>query len=798
MINVTQDFKKTISKTSRTFIAKLLYQDTEIDCGIRALKIYKGACSNNAFLPGTVYSSYVDATIDITDHTLENKEIQLKIGLVLEDGSVEYVKMGYYTVTSPKSTAYQTSFTAVGRINSKLNRIFEAPEACSISNIANSITRTTGVNILFKGVEPAGTIEKSMVGMTCKEALGVITSVLGAFATEDNEGNVVVCKFNSEETYRVDGDRMTSLPEFNDFDYNLYGVKVIVSEAGQAEDGTTIEEVSFSSGEPRMVLNNAYMTESLFNNFCNNIVGYTFRPGKVLLALGDPRIEPWDCMSVEDIKGNVFNVPCLNIVHTYDGGFNTEISAPGESETETSSATKGPIVQQLERISAALLTVNSAILKRLKADEAELMYAKIESLNVINAEIEKLKTSIITTDYLEANYATIESLEATNATIENITVAIANMADLIADKATIKQLEALDAYIKNLEADMLTVTKADLKYASIESLNTEKGRIDELDSKKVNVDKANIDTAWIVDLLVKGKFLADSIEAATGSFSKYLTGVNIVGDNITAGTIKTDRLIIRDADSDTGILFALNNGIVEQTELSSEELKRLALDGSILVAQSVTADKINVYDLFAQNILSTGNFNMGGKGALVYDSENDQLSIRAKDITLETGSLVQTDELNETATRLEGVISQNKDDLTAAINESEKGIKEDAQATYATKDELTATKSKLEILSNQVGISVETIEKIISTFEFTELGLIIGKSDSEIKSVQDNDSYEFIDKAGNVILAINTKGINTPTANVEKQITMYGQWAQRRGAYVNGVGYNLNDIWIGG
>lgn len=388
-----------------------------------------------------------------------------------------------------------------------------------------------------------------------------------------------------------------------------------------------------------------------------------------------------------------------------------------------------------------------------------------------------------------------EFKELVSGHISALSLAVQN---LESNKATIKQLEALDAYIKNLEADMLTVTKADLKYASIEALNTEKGRIDELDSKKVNVDKANIDTAWIVDLLVKGKFLADSVEAATGSFSKYLTGVNIVGDNISAGTIKTDRLIIRDADSDTGILFALNNGIVEQTELSSEELKRLALDGSILVAQSVTADKINVYDLFAQNILSTGNFNMGGKGALVYDSENDQLSIRAKEITLETGSLVQTDELNETATRLEGVISQNKDDLTAAINESEKGIKEDAQATYATKDELTATKSKLEILSNQVGISVETIEKIISTFEFTELGLIIGKSDSEIKSVQDNDSYEFIDKAGNAILAINTKGVNTPTVNVEKQITMYGQWAQRRGAYVDGVGYNLNDIWIGG
>lgn len=156
------------------------------------------------------------------------------------------------------------------------------------------------------------------------------------------------------------------------------------------------------------------------------------------------------------------------------------------------------------------------------------------------------------------------------------------------------------------------------------------------------------------------------------------------------------------------------------------------------------------------------------------------------------------DKTNQSIDDMQTSVNRELKSLETNIEQSSSQIVLEAQATYATKDELTATKAKLEVISEKVGISVETIEKIISTFEFTELGLIIGKSDSEIKSVQDNDSYEFIDKAGNVILAINTKGINTPTANVEKQITMYGQWAQRRGAYVDGVGYNLNDIWIGG
>lgn len=137
-------------------------------------------------------------------------------------------------------------------------------------------------------------------------------------------------------------------------------------------------------------------------------------------------------------------------------------------------------------------------------------------------------------------------------------------------------------------------------------------------------------------------FLADSVNAATGSFSKYLTGVNIVGDMIKGGTIATERLIIRDPETNKGILYEINNGVIDQTNLTEEELKRLCLDGKILVAESVTADKINVTDLFSQNITATGNFNLGEGGALVYDADTDTLTIRAKSILMSSGMSVES------------------------------------------------------------------------------------------------------------------------------------------------------------
>ena len=120
----------------------------------------------------------------------------------------------------------------------------------------------------------------------------------------------------------------------------------------------------------------------------------------------------------------------------------------------------------------------------------------------------------------------------------------------------------------------------------------------------VRTDKANIDTAWIEDLLVQGNLLVDEFTGSVGNFTKYLTGVKIYGDIITAGTISTERLIIRDPETNTGILYEINNGTVDQTDLTKEELKRLTLDGKVITAESITADKIAANTITGDKILA--------------------------------------------------------------------------------------------------------------------------------------------------------------------------------------------------
>lgn len=136
--------------------------------------------------------------------------------------------------------------------------------------------------------------------------------------------------------------------------------------------------------------------------------------------------------------------------------------------------------------------------------------------------------------------------------------------------------------------------------------------------------------------------------------------------------------------------------------------------------------------------------------------------------------------------------------LSSEIEQTSENISISVAQTYATKDEVKTQNSRIDVLSDQVAITVETANNINTTFDFTGEGLRIGRSDAEIYSIQDNDSYEFRNKSNEKLLSIGSDGIETPTAVINKQISYFNQWSMRKGAYIEGVGYNLNDLWIGG
>lgn len=209
------------------------------------------------------------------------------------------------------------------------------------------------------------------------------------------------------------------------------------------------------------------------------------------------------------------------------------------------------------------LTAANASINNLQADNVTIN----ETLTAAKADIDSLKANKIDAEVVEANYATIKNLEATNADIRNLN----------ADYGT----------FKNLTTDNFNSTNAE-----ITNLKAEKANIKDLETKYANIDFANIGEAAIEKLFSESGIIKNLV-MQDGNITGELVGVTIKGDLIEGNTIKADKLVIKGTD---GLYYELNtNG--ETVEANQTEYN--SLNGSVIVAKSITASKINVSDLVA-------------------------------------------------------------------------------------------------------------------------------------------------------------------------------------------------------
>lgn len=221
-----------------------------------------------------------------------------------------------------------------------------------------------------------------------------------------------------------------------------------------------------------------------------------------------------------------------------------------------------------------LISENVTIKERLTATEADIGTleagkADIEDLTAINASIENLETTKLDASIADITYATIENLEATNADIHNLEADYGSFKQLTTDNFT-----AVNGSISNLEANKLSAEQADLKYA--------------------NIDFANIGSAAIENFFSKSGMIEDLV-VGSGTITGHLVGVTISGDLIEGNTIKADKLVVL---GDDGLYYKLN---VTGESVAAEQTEYNSLNGSIITANTITAEKINVNDLVAFN-----------------------------------------------------------------------------------------------------------------------------------------------------------------------------------------------------
>lgn len=259
------------------------------------------------------------------------------------------------------------------------------------------------------------------------------------------------------------------------------------------------------------------------------------------------------------------------------------ISSPSVRTEDFNDLSSG--VDQISKFNTVLadrVQANAGYIKKLQSDKAEIgdltaatakiteletKKANVEDLTSAKAEIDDLKTKKLDAEVANIKYATVEKLKATDAKVGEISGQQAKF-----EETTTNKLTAIDGSIKKLDTDKLSAKDATIKYAQIDF---------------ANIGKAAIEHFYATSGIIKDLVIGDT--SVTGK----LVGVTIIGDLIEGGTVKADKLVIQGTD---GLYYKLNTDGMKTT---AEQTEYNSLNGSILMAKSVTAEKVNVHDLVA-------------------------------------------------------------------------------------------------------------------------------------------------------------------------------------------------------
>ena len=609
MINGSTAFNNAVTDGGYPYVARIKRNNVVVECEVISCSTIKGTTGNEEFNVGTGFVPYVELELKELNTNLENQEIELEIGVRISDSDTEWIRIGFFTVTKAPASTVKTTITAVGRIAGVLSGVIPTtPTTITAESLLNSIqTAVRGAgyanfNIVTTGVSlPSDTIDINTTGLSCKDILGELVKILGCYVTEDSNGNVVLFNYDTTTVIDYNGNRMTQHPVFNNYDFELSGLKIVYEQAYETEDEEFVPEKAFSTDPPvTITLENPYITtQSLFDNFCDNCIGLSYRPGNIVLAHGDPRLEPFDVLRITDTDGVQYILPCMYLVHTITGGLVTNVVAPGQGEVEESLTTPGPFTQQLEKMSAQILSVNEAVVNRLKVSDLTAQRISAIVVDAIN----------LTSDTIDAKNINVTQLTATQAFVDALNAGLINAGvittdDLTAGTVSADLITAINLAADTIDASRVNVAQLVANQAFLNAITAHVATLGYAEIDFANVNVSTINQAWIQDLFVRGGFIAND-----GTVF-HLTGVHISGDLIDANTIKADALLLQ---GQNGLYYKINVDELGQTTADSDPKYQTGIDGKAIIAHSITATEITT-----QNIQGTGGWINFASGTFAY------------------------------------------------------------------------------------------------------------------------------------------------------------------------------------
>ncbi|QCS77671.1 hypothetical protein FEM46_10405 [Lactiplantibacillus plantarum subsp. plantarum] len=332
-------------------INKIDYKTTDI----ASISYDAGGYTGDTFGIGSNYENSV--TIKFS-HLIEGLKpgmtVWPKIGIKASNG-YEYSSLGLFIVSddiqmdrnNDETTikAYDQMCLLEGTYTSKLTYPAKMTSVIAeIANLAGVLLNTTDISRLPVQVN----LPSAITGQTYRNAIGMIAQFYAGFATFDRDGKLTI-RTITEPDYTLDPSQYEQggLTK-NEAPYKISGIQCEVTttttdSTGQSTETTNTLQVGATSGS-QIKLTNNLMTMDRLASIWQQLQSLTFYPFS-LNWFGNPAIETGDWLTLQDTKGNKFNVPNNGYTMTFDGSLSAVSKADQTSTSSSSYAWRGELSQ---------------------------------------------------------------------------------------------------------------------------------------------------------------------------------------------------------------------------------------------------------------------------------------------------------------------------------------------------------------------------------------------------------------------------------------------------------------------
>ena len=313
----------------------------------------------SSFPLGVALSRTIELNLDNYDGRFDSidfygAEITLFTGMTLEDGSVEKIKEGIFSVVEPTTpgstiTLVAADYMAKTSDSYVANTTFPATvfniyrDVCIQCNLVAGSAKFTNGDFVVDAISE---------NVTCRDMLGYIAMIAGGNAICDSNGAVIIKSYDFSGLKKSDGTYdYTKAQNFSGFQKNpSISTDMIRITGVKAENDDGDEKQSYIVGsedycfliENPLISGKEAQALQLIGNVIVGLEFYTFSGDHI----SNPLAEFMDPCFVQDMKGNLFFSVLSNITYTYLGSTSISCDTDSPETVKSQKATSGSKVYQ--------------------------------------------------------------------------------------------------------------------------------------------------------------------------------------------------------------------------------------------------------------------------------------------------------------------------------------------------------------------------------------------------------------------------------------------------------------------